>query len=114
MRFTKITKVVDELSAQQQYNKSRSTRIMKHSTKLAGRWFKTGKTKYFFADGSNFWSFDCKSDILQEEMLLWGSLRWSGVGVAFLPQFLSSLFISSAQIPLPSQELVSTVHWRMH
>lgn len=52
MRFTKIRKVVDELSAQQQYNKSWSTSIMSHAMKLVGHWFKTGKTKYFFVDGS--------------------------------------------------------------
>lgn len=62
MKFTKITKLVGELSAQEQYNKSWSTRIMRHPTKSVGHWFETGETKYFFADVSKlkFWSFDLK------------------------------------------------------
>lgn len=43
MKIKIITKLVGELSAQEQYNKSWSTRIMRHSMRPAGHCFETGK-----------------------------------------------------------------------
>lgn len=53
---------------------------------------------------------------LGDSLLAWedGGQWGVCVYVAFLSQLFSSLFISSVQIVSPSQELESTVHWRMH